>query len=46
MLTSERRSSEKDLMKNAKNIAEEFLSRGAEEMIAELTAAEKMEKTH
>ncbi len=46
MMRAQRKSSEKDLMHNAKQIAEEFLSNGAREMITKLTDAEKMEKTH
>jgi hydroxymethylbilane synthase len=46
MMRAERKSSEKDLITNARRIAEEFLSKGAREMIAHLTDAEKTEKTH
>ena len=44
LMKVQKRSSENELIKNARSIASEFLSNGAAEMIAHLTEAQRREK--
>jgi hydroxymethylbilane synthase len=46
MMRAQKTSGEKELLQTSKQIAKEFLSNGADRMIAHLTDAEKTEKSH
>jgi hydroxymethylbilane synthase len=46
LIKTQLRSSESELLQNARKIADDFLSNGASEMIAHLTDADRREKSH